>query len=312
VASSTTGRDKVALTGWFSFTDGEVTAGDLLALDAVRAALDRAGIPYDVLWSPVFRPAGPALADLPQPAPHSRMVFVCGPVHGAQVESLHSVFARSARIAVGVSVIDPGSAAVTGFHRILARDTPDTGQVAVDLSFAAPAAPQPTPVVGVVLTGGQGEYGHRRRHGEVAQAVIDRLGALDAALVRLDTRASSTEWDLPSTAAQYEAVVRRMDVVVTNRLHGLVLALRCGIPVLAVDPVDGGAKLSAQGRALSWPAVLAAGEVDTPAFDLWWSWCLAEGREVARARRDAAVHGGRSSLATGLLDLLAEPAVPEG
>ncbi|SHM36984.1 polysaccharide pyruvyl transferase family protein [Actinacidiphila paucisporea] len=307
MASSTAGRDKVALTGWFSFTDGEVTAGDLLSLDAVRAALDAAGIPYEVFWSPVFHPAGPALADLPRPAPHSRMVFVCGPVHGEQVEDLHSAFAASARYAVGVSVVDPRSPAVTGFHRVLARDTPDAEGVAADLSFEAPPARRPPPVAGVVLTGGQGEYGPRRRHDEVTHAVLDRLRGMDAALVRLDTRTSTAEWDLPSTAEQYEAVLRRMDVVVTNRLHGLVLALRCGIPVLAVDPVDRRAKLSAQGRALSWPAVLTPDEVGTPAFDRWWSWCLTEGRDLARARRDAAAGGGRGALTADLLDLLAQP-----
>lgn len=32
-------------------------------------------------------------------------------------------------------------------------------------------------------------------------------------------------------------MLRRLDVVVTTRLHGLVLALKNGVPALAVDPV---------------------------------------------------------------------------
>jgi Polysaccharide pyruvyl transferase len=36
-------------------------------------------------------------------------------------------------------------------------------------------------------------------------------------------------------------IVGRLDFVVTMRLHGLVLALKHGVPALAVDPVADGA-----------------------------------------------------------------------
>lgn len=45
------------------------------------------------------------------------------------------------------------------------------------------------------------------------------------------------------------------DLVVTTRLRGLVLALRNGVPALAVDPVVGGAKVAAQGRAWDRPVL---------------------------------------------------------
>lgn len=282
---------QVAVTGWFSFPDGEATAGDLLALQAVQDALDRARIAYDVLWSPGFRPGAAALADLPVPAPHAHLVFVCGPAHGAQVERLHTLFADSTRIAVGVSVVDAESPAVAGFHHVLARDGPGV-PAAVDLAAGAPQSP-PVPVAGVVLTTGQREYGARRRHGDVARAVVGRLRGKDAALLPLDTRASTAEWHLPSTAAQLEAILRRLDLVVTTRLHGLVLALRCAVPALAVDPVAGGAKVSAQAAALRWPAVLAAGAAGSADFDHWWQWCLsAQGRDLARLRAQEIASAG--------------------
>jgi hypothetical protein len=293
---------KVALTGWFSFRDGEVTAGDLLALDSVRLAAEAAQVPYETFWSPGFRAGGPSLDSLPVPAPHSHMVFVCGPLHGEQIARLHKIFAASRRIAAGVSVIDPDDPVVTGFDRILARDAPGA-PVTADLSVSAPLSPTP-PVTAVVLTGGQGEYGSRRRHGQVAAAVTARLAERDAALVPLDTRASAGDWALPSTAAQFEAVVRRMDLVVTNRLHGLALALRRGVPVLAVDPVDGGAKLSAQARVWDWPAVLTPSEVESDAFDHWWSWCLGEGRGVAGDRRQHPPRAGADAMTAALIDML--------
>jgi Polysaccharide pyruvyl transferase len=51
-------------------------------------------------------------------------------------------------------------------------------------------------------------------------------------------------------------VIARADVVVTTRLHGLVLALTQGMPVLAVDPVAGGAKVATQAAAWGWPVLL--------------------------------------------------------
>jgi polysaccharide pyruvyl transferase WcaK-like protein len=49
---------------------------------------------------------------------------------------------------------------------------------------------------------------------------------------------------------------RPADVVVTTRLHGLVLALKQGVPVLAVDPVAGGARVATQAAAWGWPVLL--------------------------------------------------------
>jgi hypothetical protein len=58
------------------------------------------------------------------------------------------------------------------------------------------------------------------------------------------------------------------------RLHGLVLALRAGVPVLAVDPVAGGGKVTAQAAAWDWPAVLAAEQVtEQSLLDERWDWC---------------------------------------
>ncbi|HEY0718264.1 MAG TPA: polysaccharide pyruvyl transferase family protein, partial [Streptosporangiaceae bacterium] len=240
---------RVLLTGWFSFLHGEATAGDVLALEAVQGALDRAGIGYEVAWSPVFRPGALRLEDA-RPGRYTHLVFVCGPVHGAPVAGLHIQFAALRRIAVGVTVIDRSDPACAGFDLVLARDG-DGSTPHRDLSAAVPlpsersrvtpvqAAPQ-IPVTGVVLASGQGEYGARRRHEQVTRDLTGWIGGKSAAPVPLETRLDSRDWRLCSSAAAFEALLSRMDVVVTTRLHGLVLALRAGIPALAVDPVDGG------------------------------------------------------------------------
>ncbi|WP_309053857.1 polysaccharide pyruvyl transferase family protein, partial [Streptomyces sp.] len=201
------GRDKILVTGWFSFLHGEATAGDVLALRRVEEVLGSAGLAYDVVWSPGFRAEGPHFADL-DPAAYTRLVFVCGPAHGWQVEELHRRFAHCVRIAVGVSVIDPGSPAVTGFHRVLARDAAGTDPTP-DLAARAPALPA-RPVVGVVLTHGQHEYGGQRRHEEVAAGLTRWLAGKDCARLELETRLDAHDWRLCGTPAQLEAVLARL------------------------------------------------------------------------------------------------------
>ncbi|WP_326701163.1 polysaccharide pyruvyl transferase family protein [Streptomyces sp. NBC_01754] len=281
---------RVLVTGWFSFRDGEVTAGDALAARAVSDALGRSGVSHDVAWSPVFAPDGPALEDA-RPESYAQLLFVCGPLHGDQILRLHERYAACRRTAIGVSVVDERAPEVTGFHHVLARDRAGAGLMA-DLAGAARSEPA-RPLVGVALTHGQGEYGARREHGRAADVLGSWLAAKDCARVEADTRLARDTWRLCRTPDQYLSLVGRLDLMVTDRLHGMVLALRTGVPVLAVDPVRGGAKVSAQARVVRWPAVVPCEDLSPRALDDWWDWCLSSaGREAARRRRTLLLRGG--------------------
>jgi hypothetical protein len=162
---------QVLVAGWPSFIHGEATAGDVLAMEAVAAEIDSAGVRYDMAWSPVFRPGEQTLGDA-DPARYSRLVFACGPLSGPGIEALHQRFAACRRVAVGVSVIDPADPAAAGFHAILARDSPGapaTGDLA--------AGPRPTlmPVAGVIHVGEQREYAGRGRREAVSRSLASWL-----------------------------------------------------------------------------------------------------------------------------------------
>ncbi|MEO5580855.1 MAG: hypothetical protein ABIR58_09350 [Gemmatimonadaceae bacterium] len=58
------------------------------------------------------------------------------------------------------------------------------------------------------------------------------------------------------TAAEIDPLIAKMDVVVTARLDGLVLALKNGVPAVAIDWAGGGGKIIRQARVLGWPVVL--------------------------------------------------------
>ncbi|QKV73113.1 polysaccharide pyruvyl transferase family protein [Amycolatopsis sp. Hca4] len=260
---------RVLLTGWASFLHGEATAGDVLSLRAAGTALAEAGIDHSVAWSPGFRPGTLHLPDAP-PDDYTHLVFVCGPVHGPQVRSLHERYASCRRIAVGVSVPDAEDPAVTGFHRVLPRDDGSTAEL--DLALGAPVSP--TPVLGVILAPHQPEYRDAGRHDDVHAALTGWLAGLDCARVPLDTRLAHEDWERCATPDQFAALVSKMDAVVTTRLHGLVFGLKAGVPVLAVDPVAGGGKVTAQGKALDWPVVAAEEVADPALLDARLKWCL--------------------------------------
>jgi Polysaccharide pyruvyl transferase len=301
-------RPRVLVAGWPSFTDGVATAGDVLAMEAVAAALAEAEIGCELAWSPVLRPQGLTLEQA-APCRYTHLVFACGPVHGPLVAGLHDRYRACTRIAVGVSVVDPADPAVAGFDVVLPRDAPGAGPQR-DLSAQAPVAP--VPVAGIVLADAQPEYGTVQAGSAVTAGLSRWLTGLDCARVPLDTRLEARDWAHCATPGQFESVIRRLDVVVTTRLHGLVLALKNGVPVLAVDPVPGGAKVTAQARAWDWP-VLTAGEGGGPgpaSLDRLWSWCLsAEG--VSRARA-AAEKNWQPALTRSLLAALRLSTEPAG
>ncbi len=238
-----------------------------------------AGLAYDVVWSPGFRTDGAHFADV-DPAAYSRLVFVCGPAHGPQVEELHRRFAHCVRIAVGVSVVDPASPAVTGFHDVLARDAAGAAPT-LDLAARAPALPA-RPVVGVVLTHGQHECRGQRRHEEVAAGLTRWLAGKDCA---------GWNWRRGSTRTTGGCAARRPSWrpywpgwTWSSPTGCTSWSWRCraGTPALAVDPVAGGAKVTAQARACGWPALVAAERLAEDVLEHWWDWCLTGGRDEAR------------------------------
>lgn len=299
---------RVLITGWPSFLHGEATAGDVLSMRHVSAALSAQGIPNDMAWSPNFAPGERGL-EAARPQDYTHLVFACGPVHGWQIEELHVRYANCYRIAVGVSVLNPHDPAVAGFHRVLPRD--GSGRPSVDLAAAVDA--NPVPVAGVALAPAQPEYGPRRRHDAVHRVLGEWLNGLDCAALELDTRLAPGHWRSCSTVDQFIALVGRIDVMVTTRLHGLVFALSCGKPALVVDPVHGGGKVTAQADAWHWPAVAQADELTSDrAFDVLdelWARCLSmESRE--RAQRCGAARTG-SPLLASIVDSILEATARE-
>ena len=133
----------------------------------------------------------------------------------------------------------------------------------------------------------QGEYGERSQAERVRDAIEEWLA--DRALPWFELDMDLYEKPHARRPAQVEALVRRADVVVSMRLHALVLGLKHGRPVVACDPVSGGAKVTSQATALDWPLVVPAEVLTADALDAALQRCLSG--ELAERVRAAGKRG---------------------
>ncbi|HEY3866372.1 MAG TPA: polysaccharide pyruvyl transferase family protein [Solirubrobacteraceae bacterium] len=275
---------RVLLAGWFSIEDGGATAGDVLVRDAICDWLDASAIPYDVAQE---RSLGPGVDWIRvAPSRYTHLVFACGPVGpDLAVGELIDRFAACRRVAINVSSV--GAPSWQPFDLLLERDGAKSARP--DLALSRHST-QP-PVAAVVRIRRQAEYPGGRP--EDAHRAFDRLLASNrVAAFPVDTILDPL---IPGrrNAAEVEALIARADIVLTTRLHGLVLALAQGVPALAVDSVPGGAKVIAQARALAWPAATTIDALDDAVLQRHFAWCLTA---EARQRTHACAADGRGAI----------------
>jgi hypothetical protein len=288
---------KTLVAGWFSFELMGASAGDLLARDVACDWLREAGREFDIALAPPF--SGGVDWRTVDPAGYDQVVFVCGPFgNGPPLTELLHRFAGRRLIGLNLTMLEPLEV-WSPFDLLIERDS--SARTHPDFAFLS-ARPR-VPVVGVVLIDSQPEYKRRDLHQPANEALRRLVASRDVAAVEIDTRLDVNRTGLRSPA-QVESLVARMDLVLTTRLHGTVLALKNGVPALAIDPVDGGAKILRQAQTLGWPVVLTADALDDRKLQEAFDYCLTEAaREEARqcaARAAAALRRARDELLAGL------------
>jgi Polysaccharide pyruvyl transferase len=264
---------KALVSGWFSFEQMGATAGDLLARDLACEWLKRAGYPYDVAYAPPFHDG--VNWRLVDPGAYSHVVFVCGPFgNGEPITKFLERFEGCRLVGLNLTMLESLDT-WNPFDLLLERDSSATSNP--DISFLSRQVP--VPVVGVVLIDSQPEYKERDEH-ELANNAIHRLVASrQMCAVAIDTRLDTNSTGL-RTASEVESLIARMDVVLTTRLHGTVLALKNGVPAVVIDPVAGGGKIRRQAETISWPLVFAADSLPDEALGQAFDFCLTEDARV--------------------------------
>ena len=282
---------RVLVTGCFSWRDAGTTAGDLLARDVACQWLQETGREFDVANVPEFGD-GVDWRHV-DPARYSDVIFVCGPVEaGRPLDHQLKQFSGSRWTGLNVTMLRPLDA-WNPFDVLIERDS--SAAARPDLAYVAQN--DSLPLVGVVLVEAYPpEYPERDRQAQARDAVSRLLASRPAVRVHIDTRLPANQSGLRS-AAEVESAIAGMDVVVTTRLHGLVLALKHGVPALALDPVAGGAKITQQAAAVGWPVVQSSGEFGDDALTAAFDFCLTpEARQLATecaARATAALEATR-------------------
>jgi hypothetical protein len=255
----------VLVTGWFSFEEGHATAGDLLACNLTCQWLADAGIPYEIAAAPPFR--GDVDWRLADAERYSHVVFVCGPFGRGPLElSLLDRFRGCQLLGLNLSMLQP-LPEWNPFTLLWERDSSET--VRPDITFRAPR--QRVPVVGLCLV----EVYEGAQVAEANAAIGAFLDRHDLAVVPIDTRLDRNETGLRS-AAEVDALIAKMDLVVTTRLHGMVLALRQGIPVIAIDPEPGGAKIRRQADVIGWHVVTSIDLLNETFLEESLQYCLTD------------------------------------
>lgn len=277
---------KVLVTGWFSFEGMGATAGDLMTRDLACAWLRECRRDFDIAVAPPF--SGGVNWQEVDPNQYSDVLFVCGPFgNGPPVRDFLARFVGRRLVGLNLTMLDPLEA-WNPFALLIERDSSLTARP--DLAFLAE---QPrVPVVGVILIHPQPEYRERDLHRRANDAIRRFVATHDVAAVDIDTRLDLNNAGL-RTAPAIESLIAKMDVVLTTRLHGLVLSLKNGVPVVAVDPVAGGAKITRQAQLLGWPLLLKADDAEGAALQAAFE----------RARSPGAGEQAREAARRGLTSL---------
>ena len=275
---------KALVVGWFSFKDCNVTAGDIMARDLVCEWLEQGRYPYDVALIPSFQ--GGIDWQTANSKDYSHVIFVCGPFPLDQnTAKFLQRFNDCRLIGVDLSMIEQIDR-WNPFDVLIERDSSRASHPDVTFLSKQPKVP----IVGIILVHPQQEYGSKGKHSEANQVIQRLVATTEMVAIPIDTGLDPNTTNL-RTAAEVESLIARMDLVVTTRLHGTVLALKNGVPVVAIDPISGGAKVLRQTKTIGWPTVFSIDNVSDQQLQQAFEYCLTEeARAKARECCGRATH----------------------
>ena len=275
---------KILVSGWFSFEQMGATAGDLYTRDMVCQWLANAGVPYDIALDSPF--SGGLDWKETDPASYSHVIFVCGPFgNGWPVTDFLSRFSGTRLIGINLSMLQ-SLEEWNPFDLLLERDS--TRRNNPDLVFLSEKPL--VPVVGKILVEPQKEYRGKAKHQQANELIAELLAKQPCAVVPIDTRLDVPDRGGLRSPEEIESLIARMDLVVTTRLHGMVLALKNGVPALVIDAIRGGAKITKQAQTIQWPNVLMIDELSEEKLQEGFEYCLTdEAREKALRCRKSAI-----------------------
>ena len=238
-------RILLTFAGSLDFQCKHTTVGDVMALYNVATRLVQRGLRPSIAWGGNLFELDPLRVDIRAVPPDSVdcLVFVCGPL-AKFINVICDRFGRARKVAVGVSLIEElGTEKL--FDAVVPRDSADMSTF--DLAVADVGWPHfridprhQAPGVGVCLVGRQAEYFAADKSNTIA-VMIDKI--------RSEYRIPTTELNTliyPARPNIYcaEMELQSRQILVTTRMHATLLSVFHRIPVISIDQIAGGAKVT--------------------------------------------------------------------
>lgn len=262
------------LVGWYGSFRGHGTIGDLRSLEAVVSHLVGRGHEVFHATADSMDISGAVRVNWREfaPAACDTVIFVCGPIllHHPETRPFFNKFSQSDLVGIGVSLLPVGHPNhFNPFNMVFAR------QGAED-AFGDVAASAPKPmrarsliaascekVIGLALRGEQHEYGvelcmwrETRQKFDALTDVLGQHGPLRVVEIENHLLRSGVAPD------EIEEQYTQCDLILTTRFHGAVMSLRQRVPFVALDHIQGGAKVYPLLKGLGWSDVYKAEDVD--------------------------------------------------
>ena len=236
---------------------GEVTTiGDLMAVYNVALYLTRSVGHVDIAWSGNLFDLTRYCIDVEgADQPHyDAVLYVCGPLTAGHKHFL-ARFHASKKIALGVSITGRGTGTLNPLDFLDAVYVRDSDlQSNFDLALADVGYPHlmaSTKIrdsrVAICLAGDQAEYGADDGF-DKAEDLIQQV-TTNHQIVSVQTLLASTR-PLP---ASVELDLQCSSALITTRMHGALLAIYHGVPLISIDQIRTGAKVTKMVTQLDWP-----------------------------------------------------------
>ena len=238
-------RILLTFAGSLDFQCKQTTVGDVMALYNVATRLVQHGLQPRIAWGGNLFELDPLRVDIRAVPPESVdcLVFACGPL-AEFTAVLCQRFEGARKIAVGVSLIERlGTEKL--FDAVVPRDS--AALSTFDLAVADIGWPHlyvdrhhQAPGLGICLVGRQAEYFASDKSNTIA-AMIEGLKSE----FRLPTAELNT-LIYPARPNIYcaEMELQSRQILVTTRMHATLLSVFHRLPVISIDQIAGGAKVT--------------------------------------------------------------------
>lgn len=289
-AHPTSLRSRRLLLTWYGSFDGHGTLGDLLSLESLATHLVGNGHSVSHATAAPLAITGATRIELGdiQPESYDGIVFVCGPIIPGHphTSALFDRVAHRPLLGVGVSLLQPAeSKSAPPFQTVLAREGghSDYGDIAIVAPERPARSNHDNGTVGIILRGAQAEYGEDRCMWRETEALAHSISRQVGPAAPIENHLARSGLTRDQIVDQYDACA----LTITSRFHGAIESLRTLTPFIAIDQIEGGAKVFALLSRTGWPHVYKIDEADPQKLS-------AVARELVAGEHQAALVAARN------------------